>query len=235
MRKIAKNQFIGDYKISDEICDALVELFNKVPVAPNNFKRENPEWPMWKEPGAVGNGEVNLQIKSSMDLKFSPEFLRDQKRVPGFPEEKRLMNNYVFELNLCFANYAEDLCLDVPEIKGNKSNFDHLNFYEGMNIQYYVPGAGFFAHHYERGFPNYLNRELVYMTYLNDVPNGGTYFYYQDKTIQAKKGRTLIWPAHYTHIHRGQISKTHEKYIMTGWLGFPTRIMKVPNQTWDSY
>lgn len=237
MRKIAENQFIGDYKISDEVCNSLVELFHKVPVAPNNFKRENPEWPMWKEPGGVGDGETNLNVKNSMDLKFSPEFLRDQKRIPGFAEEKRLMNNYVFELNLCFANYAEDLCLDVPELKqdGNKSNFDHCNFFEGINLQYYAPGGGFYANHYERGFPNYLNREYVYMTYLNDVPNGGTYFYYQDKTIEAKKGRTLIWPAHYTHIHRGQISKTHEKYIMTGWMGFPTKIMKVPNQTWDAY
>ena len=41
MRKIAENHFIGDYKISDEVCNSLVELFHKVPVAPNNFKREN--------------------------------------------------------------------------------------------------------------------------------------------------------------------------------------------------
>ena len=46
-------------------------------------------------------------------------------------EEKKLMNDYVFELNLCFSNYAEDLCLNVPELKqdGNKSNFDHCNFF----------------------------------------------------------------------------------------------------------
>ena len=125
----------------------------------------------------------------------------------------------------------------MPELKqdGNKSNFDHCNFFEGINLQYYAPGGGFYGNHYERGFPNYLNREYVYMTYLNDVPNGGTYFYYQDKTIEAKRGRTLIWPAHYTHIHRGQISEKHEKYIMTGWMGFPTKIMKVPSQSWDNW
>ena len=104
MRKIAENQFIGDYKISDEVCDSLVELFHKVPVAPNNFKRENPEWPMWKEPGAVGDGEANLNVKNSMDLKFSPDFLTNQKRISGFAKEKKLMNDYVFELNLCFSS-----------------------------------------------------------------------------------------------------------------------------------
>ena len=58
------------------------------------------------------------------------------------------------------------------------------------------------------------------MTYLNDVPDGGTEFLYQQLTIKARKGKTVIWPANYTHPHRGQISHKHEKYIMTGWLGY---------------
>ena len=33
-----------------------------------------------------------------------------------------------------------------------------------------------------------------------------------------KRGVTLIWPAPWTHTHRGQISLTHEKTIVTGWL-----------------
>ena len=60
-------------------------------------------------------------------------------------------------------------------------------------------------------------RSLVFMTYLNDVEDGGTEFLYQNLTIPAKKGLTLIWPAFFTHTHKGQISKTKEKYIVTGW------------------
>jgi hypothetical protein len=66
----------------------------------------------------------------------------------------------------------------------------------------------------------YQTRILVFMTYLNDVPDGGTEFIYQNIISPAKKGLTLIWPAEFTHLHRGQISKTKEKYIVTGWFNY---------------
>ena len=34
---------------------------------------------------------------------------------------------------------------------------------------------------------------------------------------EAKKGLTLIFPTDWTHSHKSVISKTHEKYIVTGW------------------
>ena len=54
-------------------------------------------------------------------------------------------------------------------------------------------------------------------TFLNDVPDGGTMFKYQNITIPAKKGLTLIWPAGFTHVHKGQVSHTKDKLILTGW------------------
>ena len=86
------------------------------------------------------------------------------------------------------------------------------------NIQYYKAGGGYKFWHCER--PNHNKRILVWMTYLNDVPDGGTEFLYQKITSPAKKGLTLFWPVDWTHTHRGQISKSHEKYITTGWLDF---------------
>jgi len=64
------------------------------------------------------------------------------------------------------------------------------------------------------------NRVLVFMTFLNDVDDGGTEFFYQNITAPAVKGLTLIWPPYFTHVHRGQISNTKEKYILTGWYAF---------------
>lgn len=58
------------------------------------------------------------------------------------------------------------------------------------------------------------------MTFLNNCKNGGTQFKYQNLTIPAKKGLTLIWPAEWTHTHKGQISIEEEKYIITGWFNF---------------
>jgi hypothetical protein len=58
------------------------------------------------------------------------------------------------------------------------------------------------------------------MTYLNDVDDGGTDFFYQKITSPAKKGLTIIWPTDWTHMHKGQVSMTKEKMIVTGWFTF---------------
>ena len=83
---------------------------------------------------------------------------------------------------------------------------------------HYKKNQGYKTWHYENdGFQNRQKRVLVFMTYLNNVEDGGTEFHFQNTTTPAKKGLTLIWPAYFTHTHRGQISKTKEKYIITGW------------------
>ena len=61
---------------------------------------------------------------------------------------------------------------------------------------------------------------LVWMTYLNDVDDGGTEFENQKFSSPAKKGLTLFWPADWTYTHRGIISYTKEKYIVTGWFSY---------------
>lgn len=93
---------------------------------------------------------------------------------------------------------------------------------EPCNIQRYLPGQGFKIWHAERTSPINLNpmRHLVYMTYLNDVDDGGTEWYYQNLKLDAKKGLTVIWPPDWTHTHRGVVSETQTKYIMTGWYSY---------------
>ena len=63
-------------------------------------------------------------------------------------------------------------------------------------------------------------RHLVFMTYLNDVPDGGTEWYYQQRYVPAQRGYTVIWPADWTFHHRGRVSNTEEKMIITGWFNF---------------
>ena len=64
------------------------------------------------------------------------------------------------------------------------------------------------------------------MTYLNDGEDGGTEFLYQKIASPAKKGLTLIWPANWTHTHRGIISSTNEKIIITGWFSLDNLKLK---------
>ena len=59
------------------------------------------------------------------------------------------------------------------------------------------------------------------MTYLNDVPKDGeTEFFHYGLKIKPEKGKTIIWPAEWTHAHRGNPTTVKEKYITTGWLSF---------------
>ena len=57
------------------------------------------------------------------------------------------------------------------------------------------------------------------MIYLNDVPDGEgeTEFLYQRRRIKPTKGTVVIFPAGYTHVHKGNTMFTTDKYILTGW------------------
>ena len=65
------------------------------------------------------------------------------------------------------------------------------------------------------------NRMLVWMFYLNSIKQGGgTRFQNYDRITNAVEGRLVIWPAGWTHVHHGIVSKTESKYIVTGWYAF---------------
>ena len=93
---------------------------------------------------------------------------------------------------------------------------------ETYNLQKYKPNQGYFGLHCENEGPNFgITRVLVWMFYLNTVTDdGGTYFDNYDLTMNAVEGRCVIWPAYWTHMHRGIVSKTESKYIVTGWFNF---------------
>jgi len=60
---------------------------------------------------------------------------------------------------------------------------------------------------------------LAYMVYLNDVDEGGeTEFLYQSKRIRPKRNTFVIWPAGFTHTHRGNPPLSNDKYVITGWI-----------------
>jgi hypothetical protein len=147
--------------------------------------------------GETNTGK-NLETKDSMDLTISPNHF-------GFP-----FREYRSYLQNCLQEYVKT----YPDLDNNAI----FNVTEKYNLQYYKKGGGFKKWHCESSMDilNY-KRVLVFMTYLNDVPDGGTDFKYQKLRTQAEKGLTLIWPAHWTHTHKGVISQTSEKKIVTGW------------------
>lgn len=80
-------------------------------------------------------------------------------------------------------------------------------------------GGGFHSWHYENHLYTSCNRVLVAQLYLNTIEEGGeTEFLYLNKRINAVQGRLIIFPAGFTHTHRGNPPLGKEKYILTTWL-----------------
>jgi hypothetical protein len=146
----------------------------------------------------TNRNHVNKKMKDSLDLSLL--------------SNKKLAQDYGLELNKVLKKYQNKFKF-VKKI--NTSSIK-----EDLKIQYYKKSAGYKTWHFERAGLFNTTRSLVFMTYLNNVPKGGTEFYYQKITAPAKKGLTLIWPTDWTHTHRGQITKKYNKYIVTGWLNF---------------
>ena len=114
-------------------------------------------------------------------------------------------------------NFFEMISKHVSEYIAKYDIVDTLSTSMTNHIQHYSANTGYFNLHYERHYSS-IGRQLVYMLYLNTVKDkGGTEFPYQQKTFSATKGDLLIWPADFTHPHRGIVSPTEEKYIATGW------------------
>lgn len=83
------------------------------------------------------------------------------------------------------------------------------------------PTEGYHIWHFENSDFDAARRLAAFMFYLNDVEHGGeTEFLYQSLRIKPEAGTLVIWPASYTHTHRGNPPLKETKYIATGWIEF---------------
>ena len=161
-----------------------------------SYHKENKEY---KHHGGTKGG-TDKTAKDSIDVNFFNESTDTR------------ISNYFHALEEVFTKYMKKYGLEQHII---------LQTEGAHNIQYYQPNGGFKVWHTERMNLESSKRQLVYMTYLNDVTDGGeTEFYWQKLKVKAEKGKTIIWPSDFTHTHRGIISPTQEKYIVTGWFEY---------------
>tara|TARA_B100001250_G_scaffold388115_1_gene386113 strand:+ start:13 stop:609 length:597 start_codon:yes stop_codon:yes gene_type:complete len=181
--------FIGSWYIEPIlICDDLISYFEH-----NVAKQKH---------GKSGSG-FNPEIKDSVDMSINPKEII----LPGNEAFKR----YFDQLFECYKNYVQEWTFL------NKIS-ERLEI-GSFNIQRYKPGQHFKEIHTERLSLDSLHRIFAFMTYLNDVQEGGsTYFSHYDLEIKPQRGLTLIWPAEWTHAHKGNILKEGSKYIITGWM-----------------
>jgi len=89
-----------------------------------------------------------------------------------------------------------------------------------LKIQKTEKGKGYHQWHCEMMDASSRNRFIVVSLYLNDVKGGETEFLNQSLRVEAVKNRFVMFPATYTHIHRGNPPLSGTKYIITGWVEF---------------
>ena len=152
-------------------------------------------------PGTVGQNKVREDYKKCMDLFFNEI---PDSGVVYTPAYKDL--DYLDHLFTCIRDYSDKYLFNQP-----------LEFFSSPKFQYYKPGEAFYAEHFDALGPE-QGRVVAFITYLNTITDGGgTYFVHQDYTVDAVQGKTVLFPAGYTHLHKGVVSPTQEKLIITGW------------------
>jgi len=189
-------QFLGDFRVDPAVCDRLVDLHRAC-----------------DRKGLVNRGRLGKGGNTIVDPEKKDSFDVVVDSLPPALADEYGLERYYAELQRCLQQYLEQ----HPLLR----QVGIFRVTESPSIQHYRPGGGFKMPHFERSGYATSTRMLVWMTYLNDVSDGGgTHFVYQRHTFEAKKGRTLIWPSDFTHTHVGVVSPTQHKYIITGWMNF---------------
>ncbi len=196
--------FRQENALSSSTCRSLIELFEV------DKKRQNP--------GVVRRGEVVKSFKdhkASTDICFLPRDLEDklwgkslQKVIPIVEKARQ--------------DWIAQYYIGLDVVDPFEINFT-------FNMQRFLPGEGYHKFHNERASFETRDRVGVWMIYLNDVyDRGWTEFFYQQHFEIPKAGKIVCWPCDWTHTHRGIVSDTEIKYILTGWFTFidPKRIKR---------
>jgi len=191
---VSTETFIRSYNIPDvTLCDEIIKWFEDHPEKQGTGVVQSRE----------GKPIVNKDYKDGTCISVNDI---------NYAYTQPPLRSFLIWLWDCVNLYLEDF----PELKNSC-----FAMREGFNIQRFLPPSqGFKVFHHERISYQVCPRLLVFMLYLNDVEDkGGTEFKYYNHVEKAQRGKLLIWPTDFTHTHRGVVSPTEKKYIITGWYG----------------
>jgi hypothetical protein len=187
------NQFIGMYQnvYPDGFCNHVINEFERLLISGACSDRQNVE---------------GVTKTKKQDYHY---FLNMRSHSMSPFNDTGVLDIFWTGLQNCFDEYV--------------SEYDILKDYDlrctSVKIQKTDPGAGYHIWHSEQGRDSDAARCLVYSTYLNDIESAGeTEFLYQQVRIPPKENTAIIWPAAFTHTHRGNVVHGNKsKYIITGW------------------
>lgn len=157
------------------------------------------------------NEHPELQISGVTDI--GKHKLKQSTDIQVHCEEMEIIS-YSLRLKECVDEYKKIF----PTLDDDVATWGVT---EDMNIQKYKKNEGYLKWHTENSNLRSAHRNLVFMTYLNDIKsNGETEWFHQKIKIKPEKGLTIIWPSDWTHLHRGCVADKEEKIIITGWYGY---------------
>lgn len=174
-------------------CEHLIAEFERLTQSGAGANRQDGE-------GAPRHRKDDMQLGLNMGVHVSAPF-----------NDTPTTDIFFKGLQACYDHYSNEFSvLKDARISGT-----------AMKMQRTDPGGGYHVWHGEQGNGEHAERVLVYMLYLNtlaDQDGGETEFLYQRKRIRPEANTMLIWPAAFTHAHRGNtVLGSRSKYIVTGW------------------
>ena len=188
--------------------DNFIEVYKNV--FSNKFCKQAIEWFKLAEESGITTDRQSHDNVPKLDKDDLATYL------PYYPMQhtnQELLNefNRVF-WGECYKQYAEKYSV-LATMAEHKSYT--------MKIQKTQPGQGYHLWHAEATNKNDSNRLLTWTVYLNDEFEAGeTEFLYQQYRYKPSKGDVVIFPAAFTHTHRGNPPIGGDKYIITGWIEF---------------
>ena len=186
---------------------------NFIGVFKNAFTKEFCEKVIKQYEDMIASGHGQTRFESEGDAKTQ----RDDTQLFADDVDHIPLRMVTKEFNELF--WGKYFPIYEQEYSALKDSGRHTNY--TFKVQKTKIGGGYHIWHYESCSREICNRLLTWMVYLNDVQEGGeTEFLYQHMRVKPEQGTLVIWPAAFTHTHRGNPPLSNEKYIVTGWTEF---------------
>ena len=201
--KAEYNDFIAVYKnfMPSAVCNDIVSFYNE-----------------WKEQAVQAHMEKDLRSRQPFDnyeqsMAGSNQFATGELGRNDLSIMMETLNTpLTARINQYLQSAVNDYCAQYKALNTTPLTSWAVKFQETPE------GGGYHVYHYERGSWSETARELVWMIYLNeDFEGGETEFLYQKRRIDPTIGTLVIWPAGFTHTHKGNIVRKGTKYDVTGW------------------
>ena len=153
--------------------------------------------------GITGGG-LNMDMKRTYEVLIEGDIWKEYDDILCKSLYRAVDNYSIHLINKC----------------NNSTLMDKTLTDKGYQIQKYIKYDGFYKWHSDERINNEKSaRTITFLWYLNDVEEGGETYFYNGK-VKPEAGKLILFPATWTYNHKGNMPKSHDKYIITGWISY---------------